>query len=138
MTGGGNGLGRSISLALAAKGCNIIILDVDVNAAEENVAEIQKLHNVKAYFFKVSQVLNRRQYYNPKRFQVDVSNFEEIYNIRLQIENEIGEVDILVNNAGILTEISLMEGTATDIERVIQVNLVASFWVILLVFLFDI
>lgn len=53
ITGGGNGLGRSISLALAAKGCNIIILDVDIKGAEQTAADIRKLHNVKAFVFMV-------------------------------------------------------------------------------------
>lgn len=133
ITGGGNGLGRSISLELAAKGCNIIILDVDINGAETTAAEIRKFHNVNAFAFLVCCALNLSEYasYEPLYlFQVDVSKFNEVRDIRLHIENEIGTVDILVNNAGILTHISLLEGTPDDIEKVIGVNLLSSFWVI--------
>lgn len=131
VTGGGNGLGRSISLGLAEKGCNVIILDVDVSAAEKTATEIRKLHNVKAFVFMVC-----RQIYSSTNclanlllFQVDVSKFNEVQNVRKQIEREIGEVDILVNNAGIIPEISLLEGAPEDIERIIQVNFISSLWV---------
>lgn len=48
----------------------------------------------------------------------------------MRIEKEIGYVDILVNNAGIITKISLMEGSPEEIERIVQINLLSSFWVI--------
>lgn len=53
VTGGGNGLGRLISLALAAEGCNIVIIDVDIHGAEQTIAEIRQLYHVKAFAFKV-------------------------------------------------------------------------------------
>lgn len=62
-------------------------------------------------------------------FEVDVSNFDEVKELQKSVENDIGPVDVLVNNAGILTRISLLEGRAKDIQRVINVNLSAHFWV---------
>lgn len=54
ITGGGNGLGRAISFALADKGCNIIILDIDLNAAEQTASELRNKHNsVKVHVFMV-------------------------------------------------------------------------------------
>lgn len=63
-------------------------------------------------------------------FQVDVSKFNEVHDIRVHIENEIGTVDILVNNAAKMSHISLLEGSPEDIEKIIGINLVSSFWVI--------
>lgn len=69
--------------------------------------------------------------------QVDVSKYDEVQLVRERIENEIGEVDVLINNAGLLPEISLLEGTAGDIEKIISVNLVSSFWVSSAIYFLD-
>lgn len=50
-------------------------------------------------------------------------------NLRDKIEKDIGPVDILINNAGLLATVSLMEGKSEDIQRIIDVNLTAQFWV---------
>ena len=78
VTGGGNGLGRAISLKLAKKGSNIIIADVNMKAAEETAADIQRL-GVKA-----------------KAYLLDVTNADEITKLRDQISSDFGPVDILV------------------------------------------
>lgn len=62
-------------------------------------------------------------------FEVDVSNYEEVKQLRKNVENDIGPVDLLVNNAGILARVSLLEGKAEDVQRVLNVNLLAHFWV---------
>ncbi len=38
-------------------------------------------------------------------YQLDVSNYNDIKNISLQIEHQYGRLDVLVNNAAILYEI---------------------------------
>ena len=44
-----------------------------------------------------------------------------------QIETEIGVIDILVNNAGIIKRIPMMEMSAADFRKVIDVDLNAPF-----------
>lgn len=61
--------------------------------------------------------------------KVDVSKYVQVNDLRNNIENDLGPVDILVNNAGLLTKISLLEGKPEDIQRIIDVNLTAQFWV---------
>lgn len=57
VTGGGNGLGRAISFALAELGCNIIILDVDMHAAEKTASDIRhKYNSLKVHVFIVSRI----------------------------------------------------------------------------------
>ncbi|MCK5913453.1 MAG: SDR family NAD(P)-dependent oxidoreductase, partial [Desulfuromusa sp.] len=41
VTGASRGIGRSISLALAAQGAKIVAVDVDLQATEEFVAELK-------------------------------------------------------------------------------------------------
>src|ERR1700677_2339005 len=39
VTGAGGGLGRAVALALAARGCAVVALDINGSAAEETAAE---------------------------------------------------------------------------------------------------
>ena len=41
VTGGGSGLGRSISVKLAADGHRVAVMDIDADAAEKAVTEIR-------------------------------------------------------------------------------------------------
>lgn len=54
-------------------------------------------------------------------------------NVKGQITADLGIVDILVNNAGLMPKASLREGHASDIQRVLDVNVSAHFWVYYLV-----
>ena len=113
VTGGGNGLGREISLRLAQEGCNIVIGDCDLESAEKTVKEIQAKFSITV-----------------KAFRCDVSKFEEVQKLKVDIERSIGPVDILVNNAGLLPYLAIHEGSPAYIDKIIDVNLKAHFWVI--------
>lgn len=52
MTGGGNGLGRAISIELAKNGCHVAIADVDLNGAERTAADIRQM-GVKSKAYQV-------------------------------------------------------------------------------------
>ena len=79
ITGGGSGIGRAISLLFAAEGATVHILDLNVEGAQEVVAEI--LSGGGQGFVHSCNV----------SIQEDV----------LAIVDSIGKIDILVNNAGI-------------------------------------
>lgn len=49
--------------------------------------------------------------------------------VKKLINRDMGPVDILVNNAGLMPKMSLFEGRPEDIQRVINVNVIAHFWV---------
>ncbi|CAO1430813.1 unnamed protein product [Diamesa tonsa] len=83
VTGGGNGLGREIALRLAKEGCNIVIVDLDLRGAQNTAKEIEEKCKVTALAYKV-----------------DVSDYEAVERLKVDIEKSIGTVDILVNNAG--------------------------------------
>ncbi|KAG5668075.1 hypothetical protein PVAND_016030 [Polypedilum vanderplanki] len=114
ITGGGHGIGRELAFKMAAKGCHIVIADIDINSADATINEIKEKYKVKAAAFKV-----------------DVSNYEEVKQLRKNIESSIGYVDLLVNNVGLLAlDISLREKTHERIKQVVDVNLMSHFWVI--------
>ena len=111
ITGGGNGLGRSIAFQLAKHNCRMAIVDVDIVAAKRVCEELSQI-GVKAL-----------------AYQVDVSNYDAVQELKKEIDMDFGCVDILVNNAGLLPRVSLREGESRDLDRIIDVNLKAQFWV---------
>ena len=55
----------------------------------------------------------------------DVTNKDEVY----QTASKVKDVDILINNAGIVIGKNFLSCSDKDIERTINVNLMAHFWV---------
>lgn len=47
----------------------------------------------------------------------------------MQVKREAGDVSILVNNAGIVTGKKFMEAPDSLIEKTLEVNTMAHFWV---------
>ncbi|XP_055610118.1 uncharacterized oxidoreductase YoxD-like [Uranotaenia lowii] len=112
VTGGGNGLGRSLCLRLAKEGCNVAVADIDWIAAQRTAKDVRDL-GVKAEAFKV-----------------DVGVQESVQQLKVDVESKLGPVDILINNAGLLAMLSLSEGTTEDVQRILNVNLASHFWAI--------
>ncbi|XP_050075055.1 uncharacterized oxidoreductase YoxD-like isoform X2 [Anopheles maculipalpis] len=112
VTGGANGLGRALCLRLAQEGCHVAVVDIDMAGAQRTVEDVRKL-GVKS-----------------EAFLADIANYEAVERLRLEVESKLGPVDVLVNNAGLLAVLSLSEGKATDLERIINVNLLSHFWTI--------
>lgn len=50
--------------------------------------------------------------------------------VKGHINRDMGIVDILVNNAGLMPKASLREGQPNDMQRVLDVNVSAHFWVL--------
>ncbi|XP_035907420.1 uncharacterized oxidoreductase YoxD-like isoform X1 [Anopheles stephensi] len=112
VTGGANGLGRALCLRLAQEGCHVAVVDIDLAGAQRTVEDVRLL-GVKS-----------------EAFLADIANYEAVDRLRLEVESKLGPVDVLVNNAGLLAVLSLSEGKATDLERIINVNLLSHFWTI--------
>jgi len=81
ITGGAQGFGLAISKRIIESGGKVVIWDIDENAVETALKEI----NSNDLSFK----------------KVDVTNFEAIEKALLETENELGKIDLFVNNAGI-------------------------------------
>lgn len=111
ITGGAGGLGREMALELADRGCNIIIVDVNLKLAEQTCEELKREKNVSAYAYKV-----------------DVSSFDEVQSLMDTVYRKIGPIDILINNAGLIHFTFLQDSTVEDIHRLIDVNVKGYIW----------
>lgn len=107
VTGGSQGIGRSIAEFLASKGSDIAIFDI-VDSAEV----VQSIR----------QKGQRAEFYH-----VDVSNFLMVGEAVDRVVKEMGRVSNLVNNAGITNDKLLLRMREEDWDRVIQVNLKSAF-----------
>ncbi|MDH5608746.1 MAG: glucose 1-dehydrogenase [Cyclobacteriaceae bacterium] len=103
VTGGGSGIGRSIAVALAARGAEVFVLEINKELATSVVEEIQAAggtaHSVAC----------------------DVSveaNVEEAFTQAVGV----GPLDILINNAGIAHVGTVETTSGDDLDRIYQVN----------------
>jgi 3-oxoacyl-[acyl-carrier protein] reductase len=109
ITGASRGIGRSIALALAAKGATIVAVDMDQAATDAVVAELQ------AAGTKALAVVGN----------VTVpADVERMIDAAMEA---FGRVDILVNNAGITRDGLLMRMKDEDWDAVLNVNLKGAF-----------
>ncbi|CAO1393092.1 unnamed protein product [Diamesa tonsa] len=111
VTGGANALGRAIAIRLAKEKCNVAIVDSDIKAAQKVADEINEQYSVKA-----------------KAFQVDVTSYEDVQNLKVELEMTMGTVDVIVNNAEIMPAMYLHESDPEMIQKVINLNLTSHFW----------
>lgn len=108
VTGGSQGIGRAIALALAQQGCGVAILDV-LPSGKTVVDEI------------------RRSGGSAEFVAVDVADEEAVSDAAHQVEEHLGTPTVLVNNAGIFPRAPALEMPYADWMRVIQVNLGGAF-----------
>lgn len=107
ITGAASGFGRLLSQGLAARGCNLVISDINADELANTVASLQTNEN------KVISML------------CDVSQEEQVKAmVDAAIEN-FGRLDIGVNNAGIahsLTPLHQMQKATMDKQMAVNVN----------------
>ena len=111
ITGAGKGIGKAIALALAKEGVNVILLARTQDEIEKVAAKARSLR-VKAL-----------------AITADVA---DINSVNAAVEKALTEfkfIDILINNAGIAAFGKFLELEPADWERIIQVNLMGSYYV---------
>lgn len=109
ITGASRGIGRSIALALAAKGATIVAVDMDQAATDAIVAELQAAGG------KALAVVANVTVPGDAERMIDAAT------------EAFGRVDILVNNAGITRDGLLMRMKDEDWDAVLNVNLKGAF-----------
>jgi 3-oxoacyl-[acyl-carrier protein] reductase len=109
VTGGARGIGRAIALGLAHAGCNIAIVDLLREEAEETRRTIEA------------------QGADARIFHADVSDLQRAHEAVVEICEEFSTIDILVNNAGRTMPKSLLEITESEWDSTIDTNLKGCF-----------
>jgi NAD(P)-dependent dehydrogenase (short-subunit alcohol dehydrogenase family) len=107
VTGGGSGIGQGIAVAYAREGARVIILDANLDAAEETVEMIEKAGG------KASAV------------KLDVTDRPACKAVAAEIGKK-GKVSILVNNAGINRRNPIVGdaiAVAKDWDDILSINL---------------
>jgi 3-oxoacyl-[acyl-carrier protein] reductase len=110
ITGAGKGIGKAIAIALAKEGVNVILVsrtqaDVDQLAAETNSLGVKSM-----------------------ALSADVSDINSITAAAEKALAEFKNIDILINSAGIASFGKFMELEPTEWERIIQVNLMGTYY----------
>ncbi|MDD3171773.1 MAG: gluconate 5-dehydrogenase [Bacilli bacterium] len=109
ITGASYGIGFAIAKGMASVGATIVFNDINQELVDKGL-EAYKEEGIKAF-----------------GFVCDVTNEEMVNKMISEIENKIGIIDILVNNAGIIKRIPMIDMSADDFRKVIDVDLNAPF-----------
>lgn len=110
LTGGAAGIGRTVSLALGAQGANVVVADLDLEAARRTATEVEQLG--------VRSVASR----------VDVADVERHRAWVARLEGDFGPIGILVNNAGVTSSSRLLELTPAEWDIIEGVNCRGNFF----------
>jgi len=109
VTGGAQGIGKSIAIQLAAAGANVVIADLAEEMAKAAAEEISR---------KGTEIIS---------IGVDVSSLSSVEEMVKKTLDKFGRIDILVNNAGITRDALVMRLKEEDWDLVLDVNLKGAF-----------
>ncbi|MFN8624418.1 MAG: SDR family NAD(P)-dependent oxidoreductase [Candidatus Binatia bacterium] len=109
VTGGGSGIGRATCLRLCSEGARVAVIDVNLAAAEETVAEV------------------RRAGGSGMALHCDISDPASVASAVAAVERELGAPSVLCNVAGIQEYGHAEELSFATWSRIIGVNLTGTF-----------
>lgn len=109
VTGASYGIGFAIASGLAEAGATICFNDINQDLVDKGLASYLEA-GIKAH-----------------GYVCDVTDEEAVHALVAKIEEKVGVIDILVNNAGIIKRIPMVEMSAADFRKVIDVDLNAPF-----------
>ncbi|MBN9158978.1 MULTISPECIES: SDR family NAD(P)-dependent oxidoreductase [unclassified Microbacterium] len=109
VTGGAGGIGRATSLAFAAEGAKVAVVDLNAEAAEAVAEEIRAAGGTAL------------------AIGADVSSEADIERVVAAVVDGFGGVDVVFNNAGIIRRTTAVETTVEEWDRVFGVNVRAIF-----------
>lgn len=109
VTGAGSGIGRSVALAFAREGADVVVNDLDGDAAKETVAEIHGAGGTATPCVRA------------------VGDEEAAAALVRAAVDEHGDLDVLVNCAGLLRDRMIHNMTMRDWDDVLRVHLTGTF-----------
>ena len=105
VTGASYGIGFAIAKGYADSGATIVFNDINQELVDKGLASYNQAG------------------IDAKGYVCDVTDEDQVNDLIAKIEQEVGVVDILVNNAGIIMRIPMVEMSAKDFRRVIDIDL---------------
>jgi pteridine reductase len=113
ITGAGHRLGKTIALALADQGCDLMIHFNQAEAAAVETAKEAESHGVRAALV-----------------QADLSLTDGVQEIFRVIDSTYGAIDLLANSAAILERRNLLDVDEEDWRKSVGLNLKGAFFVL--------
>ncbi|NDJ74835.1 MAG: 3-oxoacyl-[acyl-carrier-protein] reductase [Chloroflexi bacterium] len=105
VTGSGQGIGKTVALALAQHGATVVTNDVTGCCADDTLEEIRALGG------------------DGLAFTSDVSDGEQVDSMVKGVLDEYGQIDILVNNAGTTRDNLIVRMDEDEFDLIMRVNL---------------
>ncbi len=109
VTGGAKGIGQGIAQRLAESGANVLVADMDFEAAQETAKQLSGAG------------------YTASAHKVDVSDEAQVKAMVAVCKEQFGSLDILVNNAGIYPPVPIAQMDVEQFDKVIRTNLRSAF-----------
>lgn len=105
VTGASYGIGYAIAKGFAQAGAKIVFNDISQELVDKGIASYQQ------------------DGIDAEGFVCDVTDEDQVKDMVDKIESVIGTIDILVNNAGIIMRTPMVEMSAKDFRKVIDIDL---------------
>lgn len=112
VTGGAGGIGGAIAARLALAGAHIMLADLNGDRAQERAAALGPEH---------------------RSTSVDVASLESVTAMVAAADGQLGGVDVLVHSAGVAMLRDVLEVDPADWKRVIDINLMGTYYTCLAV-----
>ena len=112
ITGAGRGIGKTVALAFARNGADVVAVDLALPPVEATAEEVR--------------ALGRRAL----AVKADVSKWEDVERMAKAAAQELGGIDILINNAGIadIKPKPFFQVTEEEWDKIMSVNLKGVFF----------
>ena len=105
VTGAGRGIGRVLAISLAQAGCDVAILEKNIEDAHNVVGEIKKIGKKAA------------------AFQVDVTKKAEVEKAFSAAAKFLGRLDIVINNAGVCIHEAAEDTSEEHFDYIVDTDL---------------
>ena len=112
ITGSGQGIGKGIAQRLAREGAHVVIAEYNAESAAAAAAEIEAAGG------------------RALAYRVDISDVAAVQRMVDDVAAQLGHIDILVNNAGVVQTKPMLDLTEADWDRVLDVNLRGTFFLV--------
>ena len=104
VTGAGGGIGRATSLALAGRGCAVVVVDVHEGAARETADQVEALGAASSVHV------------------VDVTDLDAMSLLAEEVVERHGGCHVLVNNAGVTAAGPFEDESTEDLRWIVDIN----------------